>query len=110
MDFDADRLARLPFVPFSTPISIASAEGAYLIRPDGQRILDAGGGAIVMNIGHGREEVAAVAAKALTELTYVIPPFATESRLRLSERLVANWLPEGITRCMFVSGGSESVE
>src|SRR5690606_8521560 len=73
-------------------------------------ILDAAGGAIVANIGHGRAEVAEVAAKALRDCTYVVPPFATEERLRLVERLTTNWLPKNLTRCTFTSGGSESVE
>ncbi|OAI43504.1 hypothetical protein AYO38_10740 [bacterium SCGC AG-212-C10] len=107
---DADRLRRNAFVPHSVPIEIERAEGAYLIAPGGRRILDAAGGAIVANIGHGRAEVAEVAAKGLRDLTYVVPPFATPERARLTERLVANWLPPGLTRCLFTSGGSESVE
>ena len=98
------------FVPHSAPFEIASAEGAYLVTPDGRRILDAAGGAIVGNIGYGRQEVADVAAKALMELTYVVPPFGAPSRARLVERLVSNWLPKGLTRATFTSGGTESVE
>lgn len=105
-----DRAAAMAFVPHSTPLSIERAEGAYLITPDGRRILDAAGGAIVANIGHGRAEVAEVAAKALRDCTYVVPPFATEERMRLVERLTTSWLPKNLTRCTFTSGGSESVE
>jgi len=107
---DAERVRNTTFVPHSTPLEIASAEGAYLVTPDGRRILDAAGGAIVANIGYGRAEVAEVAARVLTEVTYIIPPWANEHRSRLVERLVANWLPKGMTRALFVSGGSESVE
>jgi len=112
MSFDADpaRTRDAAFVPHSTPFSIASAEGAYLITPDGRRILDAAGGAIVANIGHGRREVAEVAAAALERCTYVVPPFATEDRVNLTERLVRYWLPPSLTRVLFTSGGSESVE
>ncbi len=105
-----DRPFPAAFVPHSAPFEIASAEGAYLVTPDGRRILDAAGGAIVGNIGYGRQEVADVAANALMELTYVVPPFGAPSRARLVERLVANWLPKGLTRATFTSGGSESVE
>ncbi len=107
---DADRARNTAFVPHSSPLAIASAEGAYLTTTDGRRILDAAGGAIVANIGYGREEVAEVAAEALKRLTYIIPPWASEERSRLVERLVANWLPKGMTRALFTSGGSESVE
>ena len=105
-----DPAKRMSFVPNVVPFAIDHAEGAYLVTPSGQRILDAGGGAIVMNIGHGRREVAEVAARELERLTYIIPPFQTEARTRLVDRLVNNWLPPGLTRATFTSGGSESVE
>ena len=107
---EAERARRTAFVPHSTPPEITSAEGAYLVTPDGRRILDAAGGAIVANIGWGRAEVAEVSARVLQECTYIVPPWANEHRSRLVERLVANWLPKGMTRALFVSGGSESVE
>src|SRR3990172_6081308 len=112
MVIDADAAARTAFVPQKgvTPFRIAATEGNYLITPEGRRILDAGGGAIVVNIGHGRDEVAEVAARGLREVTYAIPPFATEARIRLVERLTSNWLPRGLTRVGFTSGGSESVD
>jgi len=53
---DPERSRRLQFIPSEgrPPLAIARAEGAYLIQPDGRRILDAAGGAVVVNIGHGR--------------------------------------------------------
>jgi len=102
--------SRYPFLPRGAPIEVARTEGCYLITPDGRRILDAAGGAIVANIGHGRAELAEVAARALRETTYVVPPFATESRVRLVERLRSSWLPADDFRCVFTSGGSESVD
>jgi adenosylmethionine-8-amino-7-oxononanoate aminotransferase len=112
MAIDTDAARRTAFIPNerSVPFPIARAEGAYLITPDGRRILDAAGGAIVVNIGHGRPEVAKVAAKALENLTYVVPTFTTDAKAALVERLTERWLPEGITRATFTSGGSESIE
>lgn len=109
---DPERTRRYPFISRgrSPAFEIARTEGAYLIAPDGQRILDAAGGAIVCNIGHGRQEVAEAGARALAEVTYVVPPFATESRVRLVERLQDRWLPAGLRRVMLTSGGSESVD
>ena len=40
----------------------------------------------------------------------MVPPFVTESRLRLLERMRNGWMPPGQTRVAFTSGGSESVE
>ena len=91
-------------------MAIARTEGPWLVTPDGRRILDAAGGAIVANVGHGRTEVADAVAEALKTETYLVPPFATPSRVRLVERLQASWLPEGLTRCVFTSGGSEGVD
>lgn len=107
---DPMRSQAASFVPGRSPFHVSRAEGSYLYTPAGQKILDAGGGAIVTNIGHGREEVAEVAADTLRRLTYTVPTFMTDERVRLVERLRASWLPEGLTQCTFVSGGSESVE
>jgi adenosylmethionine-8-amino-7-oxononanoate aminotransferase len=109
---DAERARRFPFAarPGSTPLRIARAEGAWLYTEDGHAILDAAGGAIVANVGHGRREVAEAYARELERVTYVVPPFATESRVRLVERLVSRWLPAGLTRVAFASGGSEAVD
>ena len=109
---DAERARRLAFVarPGSTPLRIARAEGAWLYTEEGQAILDASGGAIVANVGHGRREVAEAYAREVERASYLLPPFATESRLRLVERLVQRWLPAGLTRVAFTSGGSESVD
>jgi len=105
-----DPATRAAFVPHSAPFQVASAEGAYLITPSGQRILDAAGGAIVANVGHGRREVAEAMARAAESASYVVPPFTTPERARLIDRLIDRWLPRGVTRVMFTSGGSEGVE
>lgn len=109
---DPERAALYPFVGAAgrAPAVIARTEGVHWILDDGRRILDAAGGAIVANIGHGRAEVAEVAARVLERTTYVIPPFATEERIALVERLRRSWLPSGLTRCVFTSGGSEAVD
>jgi len=108
---DPERARQYPFLPSAgAGVFVARTEGCFLILPDGRRILDAAGGAVVASIGHGRREVAEVAARALAETSYVVPPFVTEDRVRLVERLRASWLPAGITRCMFASGGSEAID
>jgi adenosylmethionine-8-amino-7-oxononanoate aminotransferase len=109
---EAERARRFAFAarPGATPLRIARAQGAWLYTEEGQAILDAAGGAIVANIGHGRAEVAEAYARELERVSYLVPPFATESRVRLVERLVSRWLPAGLTRIAFTSGGSESVD
>lgn len=105
-----DRVAKYPFVPGPVPLNIVGGDGSYVIADNGRRILDAGGGAVVANIGYGRPEPARAAAEAISGGAYVVPIWSTETRLRLIERMHQSWLPESMTRCLFVSGGSESVD
>ena len=108
---DPERARQYPFLPgLGAGLPVARTEGSFLVLADGRRILDAAGGAVVASIGHGRSEVAEVAARALAATTFVVPPFATEERVRLVEKLRARWLPPGITRCVFASGGSEAID
>ena len=107
---DPARIRDYAFVPGGTTLPVARAEGAWLYLPDGRRVLDAAGGAIVANIGHGRAEVARAVARALEQASYLVPPFATGARLALVERLKRAWLPAGLTRVLFTSGGSESMD
>jgi len=108
---DPERARQYPFLPgLGAGLPVAHTEGSFLVLPDGRRILDAAGGAVVASIGHGRQEVAEVAARTLVATTFVVPPFATEERVRLVERLRASWLPAGITRLVFASGGSEAID
>ena len=82
-----------PFFPARSP-RIVGGEGAWLIGDDGARILDAAGGAIVTNVGHGRAEVAQAIAAASS--AFVVPTWRTPEREALVERLRASWLPTGL--------------
>jgi adenosylmethionine-8-amino-7-oxononanoate aminotransferase len=100
-----------PFIPRGRePLRISRAEGAYLYTAEGRQILDAAGGAIAVNVGHGRPEVADAVATALREVSYAVPPFATVHRDRLVERLRESWLPPELSRVYLASGGSEAME
>ena len=99
-----------PIIPWPLLRKVERAEGAYLYTDGGRRILDAAGGAIVTNIGHGRAEVAQAVAEATQREGYVIPPWLTPSRERLLDRLVADWLPAEFTRVHLTCGGSEGIE
>ena len=99
-----------PIIPWSLPRKVERAEGVYLYMEDGRRVLDAAGGAIVTNIGHGRAEVAEAVAEATRREGYVIPPWLTPTRQRLMDRLKADWLPPEFTRAHLTCGGSEGIE
>ena len=99
-----------PFIHNNHALKIARTEGNYLYREDGSRILDACGGAIVTNIGHGRKEVADVVAKSTLNTGFVIPPWLTPEREQLVERLQKHWLPKEMNHIHTTCGGSEGNE
>jgi adenosylmethionine-8-amino-7-oxononanoate aminotransferase len=109
---DPGRARAFSFVPGAgaPPVPVARTEGVWLVLPDGRRLLDAAGGAVVCNVGHGRAEVTEAMARAVARTDYVVPPFATDERVRLVERLRERWLPPGITQVALTCGGSESVD
>ena len=98
-----------PFIPANMP-EITLTEGVFLYDATGRPILDAAGGAIVTNIGHGRERVVEKVAAATRTTTYVVPPWITPSRRALVEVLERHWLPAELPHIHLTSGGSESVE
>jgi adenosylmethionine-8-amino-7-oxononanoate aminotransferase len=98
-----------PFLRTPMP-HIVRAEGVYLYDAEGRRILDAAGGAIVANIGHGRRRVADAVGDTTLRTTYVVPPWTTPSRNALVEALETHWLPPELRRIHVTSGGSEAVE
>jgi adenosylmethionine-8-amino-7-oxononanoate aminotransferase len=98
-----------PFLRTPQP-TIVGARGVELYTGDGRTLIDAAGGAIVANVGHGRERVAARVAEVTRDCTYVVPPWITPSRQALVEALARDWLPERLSRVHITSGGSEAVE
>src|SRR6202046_531531 len=89
------------------------AEGCFVYTADGQRYLDASGGAAVVTIGHGVEEIARAMSEQASRLAYVhSSQFQTEVAEKLARRILA-LAPEGMRRggrVYFTSGGSEATE
>lgn len=103
-------MSHWPFVPAARSIDIRRAHGSVLVDNRGNEIIDAAGGAIVVNIGHGNEEVADAISRATRDVTYVVPPWLTPGRSALSDELCRHWLPPGFDHIHITSGGSEAVE
>ena len=103
-------MIKWPFLPKDAGLNIVKTEGAYLYTRQGKKILDAASGAIVNNIGYGREEVAEAIKEASLNNTYVLPPFLTPEREELLDELRNHWLPSHLTRIHLSSGGSEANE
>lgn len=89
---------------------IVRGEGVWLWDDQGRRYLDAASGALVSNIGHGRAEVAEVAARQARELDFVHgSQFSSRALHELAERLTP-FAPAGEWRFFATSGGSEASE
>ena len=99
-----------PSFPTLDRVYIEKTEGAYLYGKDQFKILDAAGGAIVVNIGHSRKEVADAIYNATTNSSYILPPWSCPERESLMTELRAHWLPTHLNRVHLSSGGSEANE
>ena len=94
-----------------TPIPVVTrGEGAYIWDNRGRKILDGLSGLFVVQIGHGRREMAEVAAKQTAELAYFpVWGYTTPAQAELAER-VAALAPGDLNRVFFTTGGGEAVE
>ena len=91
------------------PVAV-EAFGSTIIDRDGRRYLDAAGGAIVVNVGHGRREIAAVMAAQAARLAYAHGSAFTTEPLEAYARAVGAILPVDDPAIYPVSGGSEAIE
>ena len=91
------------------PVAL-SAQGSTIRAADGHEYLDAAGGAIVVNVGHGRGEIAAVMAEQSGQLAYAHGSVFTTEPLEAYATDVAAILPVDDPALYPVSGGSEAIE
>ncbi len=93
-----------------TPPLAVGGEGVWLIGQDGQRVLDASGGAAVSCLGHQHPRVLGAIARQASQLAFAHTAFfSSEPAEALAEELVGHE-PGGLAYAYFVSGGSEAVE
>jgi len=99
------------FARSATPLPKAvSAEGVWITDENGKRYLDGSGGAIVVNIGHGVDDVRHAMTEQAAKVSYVHgTSFTTEALEEFGERLAPH-LPMDDPAIYPVSGGSEAVE
>jgi adenosylmethionine-8-amino-7-oxononanoate aminotransferase len=94
---------------FARPV-ISHGEGIYLWDTDGKRYIDASGGAVVVNVGHGIAEIAQAMADQAAQVAYAHATMFTSAPVEaLASRLAAR-LPLPDARLFFTSSGSEAVE
>ena len=121
-EFDHERLAATAadhlWMHFSRMGSYAHGGVPTIVRGQGARIWDAAGkqyldglaGLFVVQVGHGRVELAEAAYKQATQLAYFpLWSYAHPRAIELADRL-ANLAPGDLNRVFFTTSGSEAVE
>lgn len=93
------------------PLPVAvSGDGVWITDEAGKRYLDASGGAVVVNIGHGRKEIARAVSEQLGKLYYAHPTmFTCQPAEELALALAAH-TPGDLNRLYFMTSGSEANE
>jgi putrescine aminotransferase len=93
------------------PVVWARGKGALLWDSEGREYVDGTCGLWQCAVGHGREELARVAAAQMSQLEFYASfwNFANEPSIRLAARL-AELSPPGLDRVFFTNGGSEGIE
>jgi adenosylmethionine-8-amino-7-oxononanoate aminotransferase len=85
-------------------------EGPYIWDDKGRRYLDGLSGLFVVQVGHGRQELAQAAAKQAGELAFFpLWSYAHPAAVELAER-IAELAPGDLNRVFFTTGGGEAVE
>jgi len=89
---------------------IERGEGPYVYDSHGKRYLDGLSGLFVVQLGHGRRELAEAARRQAETLAYFpLWSYAHPASIELADRL-ADYAPGDLNRVFFTTGGSEAVE
>ena len=89
---------------------IAYGEGIYLYDTNGQRYIDASGGPVLVNIGHGVTEVAQAMAAQAHAAAYVHATMFTSQAIEDYSAALAEVTPLLNPRFFYLGSGSEAVE
>ncbi|WP_111512171.1 aspartate aminotransferase family protein [Mycobacterium kyogaense] len=93
-----------------TPTVITRGEGVHIWDSEGNKYIDGLSGLFVVQVGHGRAELAEAAAKQAESLAFFpLWSFATPPAVELAERIAA-YAPGDLNRVFFTTGGGEAVE
>lgn len=103
---DGDVFYRRLDRPF--PLAV-SAHGATIVDEEGREYLDASGGAMVANVGHGVEEIAEAVAEA-ARIGYINGLQFTQRWVEELATELRAVLPDELRRPYFLCSGSEAVE
>ncbi|HEV8282484.1 MAG TPA: aminotransferase class III-fold pyridoxal phosphate-dependent enzyme [Candidatus Limnocylindrales bacterium] len=91
------------------PVAV-EARDSTIRDAEGREYIDAAGGAIVVNVGHGRASIVAAMAGQSARLAYAHGSAFTSEPLEAYAAAVADVLPVDVPAIYPVSGGSEAIE
>ncbi len=91
------------------PIPVKRAKGVYFWDVNDKRYLDLNSMVMCVNIGHGDERVIEAMVAQARELPFAGPGMATKPRALLG-KLLAEIVPEGLTRFLYTLGGADANE
>ena len=94
---------------FDRPM-ISHGDGIYLYDTQGRRYLDASGGPIVVNVGHGHAEIAQAMARQAQSAAYVHATMFTSQVIEDYSDALAEVTPLENPRFFYLGSGSEAVE
>lgn len=86
------------------------AEGVWIYDANGKKYIDASGGPICVNVGHGRQEIVRAIAEQAGKAAYVHGPMFTTDVIESLAKGLAKHTPQGIEKFYFCSSGCEAVE
>ena len=86
------------------------AEGVWVEDFEGRRYIDASGGPLVVNVGHGRKEIARAISEQIARCDYVHGTMFTTPVVEELARALAKYAPSEIERFYFLTTGSEAIE
>ncbi len=90
--------------------SSPAARASRIWDDKGKSYIDGLSGLFVVQVGHGRKELAEAAAKQAETLAFFpLWSYATPPAIELSER-IAGYAPGDLNRVFFTTGGGEAVE
>jgi len=89
---------------------IVRGEGVFLYDENGKAYLDGSGGAIVVNAGHGIQEIAAAIQKQAALVSYLHPTMFTADAVEEYSAELAKITPVSGARFYYQTSGSEAVE
>ena len=89
---------------------VSHGQGVYVYDSDGNRYIDGSGGPTLFCVGHGNREVGDAIKSQIDRIAHGYRYIFSSDPLEALQALIAEESGGGLSRMIFVSGGSEAVE